>query len=55
MTPISFNRNRFPPIIIQHTIWLYARFAVIDDCGAELNPLLVKGQVHGGITHGAGA
>jgi carbon-monoxide dehydrogenase large subunit len=30
------------------------RYSVIDDCGTELNPLLVKGQVHGGIAQGAG-
>jgi carbon-monoxide dehydrogenase large subunit len=30
------------------------RYTVIDDCGVELNPLLVKGQVHGGIAQGAG-
>ncbi len=30
------------------------RYTVVDDCGFELNPLLVKGQVHGGIAQGAG-
>ncbi len=30
------------------------RYTVVDDCGVELNPLLVKGQVHGGIAQGAG-
>jgi len=30
------------------------RYSVVDDCGVELNPLLVKGQVHGGIAQGAG-
>ena len=29
-------------------------YAVVDDCGRMLNPLLVKGQVHGGIAQGAG-
>lgn len=28
MTPISFKRHRFPPIIIQHAVWLYARFTL---------------------------
>ena len=28
MTPISFNRHRFPPTIIQHAVWLYARFTL---------------------------
>jgi carbon-monoxide dehydrogenase large subunit len=30
------------------------RYNVIDDCGVEINPLLVKGQVHGGIAQGVG-
>jgi transposase-like protein len=28
MTPISFKRHRFPPTIIQHAVWLYARFTL---------------------------
>jgi hypothetical protein len=28
MTPISFKRHRFPPAIIQYTVWLYARFTL---------------------------
>ena len=28
MTPISFKRQRFPPTIIQHAVWLYARFTL---------------------------
>jgi transposase-like protein len=28
MTPISFRRHRFPPVIIQHAVWLYARFTL---------------------------
>jgi carbon-monoxide dehydrogenase large subunit len=30
------------------------RYCGIDDVGTELNPLLVKGQIHGGIAQGAG-
>ena len=30
------------------------QYKIVDDCGVELNPLLVKGQVHGGIAQGAG-
>jgi len=26
MKTISFKRHRFPPEIISHTVWLYARF-----------------------------
>lgn len=28
MTPISYKRHRFPPDIIRHAIWLYARFTL---------------------------
>jgi transposase-like protein len=28
MTPISFKRHRFPPTVIQHAVWLYARFTL---------------------------
>ena len=28
MSPISFKRHRFPPVIIQHAVWLYARFTL---------------------------
>ena len=28
MTPISFKRHRFSPAIIQHSVWLYARFTL---------------------------
>ena len=30
------------------------RYAAIDDVGRVINPLLVDGQTHGGIAHGAG-
>ena len=30
------------------------KYTVVDDVGFEINPLLVKGQVHGGIAQGAG-
>ena len=30
------------------------RYVVVDDFGTVINPLLVKGQVHGGIAQGAG-
>ena len=30
------------------------RYAVVDDVGNMINPLLVKGQIHGGIGQGAG-
>jgi carbon-monoxide dehydrogenase large subunit len=30
------------------------RFVAVDDCGRQLNPMLVEGQVHGGIAQGVG-
>jgi carbon-monoxide dehydrogenase large subunit len=28
------------------------RYVCVDDCGPAINPMLIDGQVHGGITHG---
>jgi carbon-monoxide dehydrogenase large subunit len=30
------------------------RYVAVDDCGPAINPLLIDGQVHGGVTHGIG-
>jgi carbon-monoxide dehydrogenase large subunit len=30
------------------------RWVAVDDCGVAVNPMLVEGQVHGGITHAIG-
>ena len=30
------------------------RYCSVDDCGQPINPLILHGQVHGGITQGAG-
>lgn len=30
-----------------------ARYVAVDDCGNQVNPLIVEGQVHGGIAQGA--
>jgi carbon-monoxide dehydrogenase large subunit len=30
------------------------RYVAIDDCGNVINPMIVEGQVHGGIAHGIG-
>jgi carbon-monoxide dehydrogenase large subunit len=31
------------------------RYIVVHDCGRMINPMLVEGQVHGGVVHGIGA
>jgi carbon-monoxide dehydrogenase large subunit len=30
------------------------RYVAVDDCGPQINPLIVEGQLHGGIAHGTG-
>ena len=30
------------------------RYVAVDDCGNPVNPMLIDGQVHGGIVHGIG-
>ena len=30
-----------------------ARYIAVDDVGKKINPMIVDGQLHGGITHGA--
>ncbi len=28
------------------------RFVAVDDCGVVINPMIVEGQIHGGLTEG---
>ncbi len=30
------------------------RYIAVDDCGPAINPMLIEGQIHGGITHAIG-
>src|SRR3989449_658869 len=30
------------------------RYVAVDDCGTIINPMVVEGQIHGGIAHGIG-
>ena len=30
------------------------RYVAVDDCGPAINPMLIDGQVHGGIAHAIG-
>ena len=31
-----------------------ARYIAVDDCGNQINPMIVEGQVHGGVAYGIG-
>jgi carbon-monoxide dehydrogenase large subunit len=31
-----------------------ARYVAVDDCGPAVNPMLIEGQIHGGVVHGLG-
>jgi carbon-monoxide dehydrogenase large subunit len=31
------------------------RYLTVDDCGRMLNPMIVEGQIHGGVAHGIGS
>ena len=31
-----------------------SRYAAVDDCGPQINPMIVEGQIHGGVVQGAG-
>ena len=39
MQSVSYARHRFPPVVIQHTVWLYLRFTLsyrdVEDLLAE--------------------
>jgi carbon-monoxide dehydrogenase large subunit len=30
------------------------RYVAVDDCGPAINPMIIDGQIHGGIVHGIG-
>jgi aerobic carbon-monoxide dehydrogenase large subunit len=30
------------------------RFIAVDDCGVRINPMIVEGQIHGGLAEGVG-
>jgi carbon-monoxide dehydrogenase large subunit len=30
------------------------RFIMSDDCGPRINPMIVEGQIHGGLADGVG-
>jgi carbon-monoxide dehydrogenase large subunit len=34
--------------------WHVQRMVAVDDCGVRINPMVVEGQIHGGLTEGYG-
>src|SRR5438128_10609968 len=34
--------------------WKVRRVVAVDDCGVRINPMIVEGQIHGGLTEGYG-
>jgi aerobic carbon-monoxide dehydrogenase large subunit len=34
--------------------WKVDRVVAVDDCGVRINPMIVEGQIHGGLTEGFG-
>jgi len=35
-------------------VWKVRRVVAVDDCGVRINPMIVEGQIHGGLTEGYG-
>lgn len=35
--------------------WKVRRMVAVDDCGVKINPMIVEGQIHGGLTEGFAA
>jgi carbon-monoxide dehydrogenase large subunit len=35
-------------------VWTVRRMVAVDDCGVRINPMIVEGQIHGGLTEGYG-
>jgi carbon-monoxide dehydrogenase large subunit len=33
-------------------VWRVRRMVALDDCGVRINPMIVEGQIHGGLTEG---
>jgi aerobic carbon-monoxide dehydrogenase large subunit len=33
-------------------VWEVTRMVALDDCGVRINPMIVEGQIHGGLTEG---
>ena len=47
---LRLRRRRRP----RHGAVKVRRFIAVDDCGVRINPMIVEGQIHGGLTDGVG-
>jgi putative transposase len=48
MAEISYRRHRFPPVVIQHAVWLYLRFTLSY---RDVEDLLAERGLGGGGMH----
>ena len=56
-SPLRSTFARTPPIVeIDPATWEIdvVKYAVVHDCGNVVNPMIVEGQVHGGVAQGVG-
>ena len=54
-TPFSFAAHVVVVQVDQHTGEVkFLRYAAVHDCGPTINPMIVDGQLHGGIAQGIG-
>ena len=51
--PVTLDENTTPGSCPQNYI-LTRTWTAVDDCGNQVNPMIVEGQVHGGLTQGIG-
>jgi transposase-like protein len=49
MIELSYRRHRFPPVVIQHAVWLYLRFTLsyrdIEDHASVHNTFNLQGHL----------
>ena len=56
---LALNRLGTPRLTLPPVTWRtrevsVRRFVAVDDCGSIINPMIVQGQIHGGLTQGLG-
>ena len=57
MKPICYARNRFPPDVIRHAVWLYLRFTLsyrdVEDLLAERGLIVSNESIRRGVLNSA--